>query len=58
LLLIEAVESDLGQCEKLQILVDYLLGSPAVTYLESQELHFRGHEAAHLDAFAEEDHLG
>jgi hypothetical protein len=56
--LIEAVESDLGQCEKLQILVDYLPGSLAVTYLESQELHFQGHEAAHLDAFAEEDHLG
>jgi hypothetical protein len=56
--LIEAVESDLGQCEKLQMLVDYLLGSLAVTYLESQELHFQGHEPAHLDAFAEEDHLG
>jgi hypothetical protein len=56
-LLAEAEESDLGQCVNLQILVDSLLGSLAVTFLGSQELHFLGHEAGHWDAFAEEDLL-
>jgi hypothetical protein len=55
--LAEAEESDLGQCVNLQILVDSLLGSLAVTFLGSQELHFLGHEAGHWDAFAEEDLL-
>ncbi len=56
-LLAEAEESDLGQCVNLQILVDSLLGSLAVTFLGSQELHFLAHEAGHWDAFAEEDLL-